>query len=111
MTEKANPPAQGDLLKALDDLTDLIAEQEQRGQVWSPEQEDDPAAFEDLAFDADDAADEFPEEMALAARPVMPSPAEIETLVDLVLSRHMDELRQQLAREIMIELRKRHPEL
>lgn len=109
MAEKDDGARQGDLLKALDDLTDLITEQEQRGGAWNsgPEPDHD-AAFEELPFDEEDDA---PTDEAASGPRSLPSPAEIETLVDLVLSRRMDELRRQLAREIMIELRKRHPEL
>ncbi len=111
MAEKDDAPVQGDLLKALDDLTDLIAEQEQRGRVWTEEQEEEEGAFEAFEFDAaeDDAL--ALDELLPARNNALPSPAEIETLVEQLLQRRMADLREQVTRELMVELRKRYPEL
>ncbi len=111
MAEKDDVPVQGDLLKALDDLTELIEEQEQRGRVWSDDDEEDDDDFEAFEFDAEAEAAALLAEVSPAPQEALPSPAEIESIVEQVIGRRMENLRDEIAREIMVELRRRYPAL
>jgi hypothetical protein len=114
-------------LEALDTLTELIAERGQRG-MGSLLDGEFPAAVTDaalpppsMASDVDLDGIEFGpamddpipllHEVVRAPAPELPSREAIEGIVDELLDRRLAELREQLKRELFVELRKRFPHL
>jgi hypothetical protein len=108
MPEKHEAPRQGDLLEALDSLTGLIAQQERRERFPV----EDEAELDLDGFEFGSALDDVVPLLSEAAQspaPVLPSPQEIEILVDGYLDRRLADLREQLKRELLIELHQRFP--
>jgi hypothetical protein len=111
MPEKDKAPRQGDLLEALDSLTGLIAQREQRGAFTTV---DDEGELDLEGFDFGPALDDpvpMLDDVVQTPEPILPSHQTLESLVETYLDRRLAELREQLKREIFIELRKRYPDL
>ena len=106
MPEKDKGPIQGDLIEALEALTGLIAQREQRAGISAHEQTD----LEGFNFGS--AVDEprpFVQERVLDPQQEWPSPAQLEALVDAILDRRLEALRAQIKYEVLQELHTRRP--